>query len=167
METRDVKPGNLPAYVAVMTSHSFLLLAVVLFHAGYSTRTIVGQVVQYLLSTSIWTPYSSKPLIWVDRSMACINILVLCSEHLSRGLTVNDMLPTLAWTISFKLVDYYFGGTECSPWYVCWHVNLLVNNATIALGKYTLPQQIFYMQHFIAACVFATLHFLRSPRKDM
>lgn len=154
------KPSLLPNYVGIVTSQGFLVLAVVLYYADYPFPTVIGQICQCFLSSLIWTPFSiAKKLIWVDRSAAVLNMVLLGSAHLQQGMLIIDMWPALALTILFKLADWHIGGEDLSPWYIWWHFNLIANNASMALSKDTLPLVVYVVQHAVAAI---HLRYIRS-----
>ena len=145
----------LPQWVDIVTSHGFLILACTLYYAGYPIRTVLGQLCQYCLSTLIWTSFVSTKILWMDRTIAILNIVSLGLAHVQQGILMDDIWPALCFTISFKLVDWSVCLNGCSLWYFWWHFNLLANNVSIVMTKKTIPIILYVIQHGVAVLMYA------------
>lgn len=117
------------------TSVSFLALSVVLYHMSYPTHAIAGLVAQYALSTLVWFPSCPRYVLWMDRTIAVTNVVVLGAAHVRQGIPIGTvLLPLLAialWCWYNDLTHPRYG--TVTRWYVAWHATLFVFNATIAL----------------------------------
>lgn len=126
-----------------MSSFGFLFLAGVLCRAEYPWYTVAGQLVQFVTTEMIWRDNPSTLVIWTDRTVAVSNILLLAREHHSRGISKLDMVNALSATLMFKVIDW---GLGVSPWYSCWHFNIVANNVGLIYYE-PLPWYIYAVQH--------------------
>lgn len=128
----------------MLSSLGFLLLAAVLRRAKYPGYTVAGQLLQFVTTEMIWRDNPSGVVIWTDRAVAAGNMLLLAREHHARGISKMTMGAALSATLIFKVVDWSLG---VSPWYTCWHFNIVMNNVGLIYAYGPLPWYIYIMQH--------------------
>jgi len=134
----------------MFSSWGFLFLASVLCRAGYPWYTVAGQLIQFVTTEMIWVN-PTYWILWTDRAVAAGNVMILAREHHSRGISKLVMLDTFLATFMFKVIDW---GLVVSPWYTCWHFNIVVNNVGLIYYK-PLPWYIYVVQH--ALCLGALI----------
>ena len=60
-------PEDPSAVLGRISSHGFLVLAVVLHAQGYPLWVVSGQLLQYVLSVAVWLPPVHAGVLWADR----------------------------------------------------------------------------------------------------
>ena len=130
---------------AQLSSMSFLILSLLLTEYSFTGRIIL--ILQSGFSCYIWTYPDNKTMIYLDRTLAVINCIVLYKNH-CKICDNNEMLTTLGQTVSFKIID----GVHSTPrnkvtlWYIYWHTNLILNNLYIAKWCKTLPYCVYLFE---------------------
>ena len=127
--------NNLSKKCAIVSSHVFLLISILLAVTGYSMYLIYLQLLQYFLTILPWSGIFDASIIRpFDRGIAIINIILLGMEHIRRGNNLNDMILAGSITFTFLIMHWYcrqlYKLIEDKPsiWYLFWHINICINN---------------------------------------
>ena len=155
----------LPSWIGICSSTAFLALAIMLVAYHCPSRLVIGQIAQYFLSTAVWWYVSftssilhncnQKVVVYCDRVTAVINIIMLASFYIDLDkIKWIPLLETLSFTVCFKIFDVFArAGKRVSVWYLFWHLNLFVNNATIICCNTVLPLYVMITQHIVALII--------------
>jgi len=115
-----------------LLSVSAIGLAILARSFNYSTTVVWGCMVQYVLSTLVWTPPVHPIVQWGDRSVSIINMIVLSREYYARGASYMYMSLLLSYTVGYKIMDNKTRvKNELTWYYVGWHCNLVFLNYCI------------------------------------
>lgn len=135
-------PSSYSHHCAVVSSHSFLVLALLLGWKGEDLLFVAGMVGQYLASVAIWAMHPlPRPVLWLDRALAAWNTCSLFLLFASRSVPLLHLLVPLLSALSFKAEDslYSTPPRRCTPHYLLWHGSLLFHIGTILLCGSPLP----------------------------
>ena len=130
---------------AQVSSMSFFILSLMLTNYSFIGRTLL--VLQSGFSFYIWTSPENKQMIYLDRTLALINCLVLYNDH-CKICNNDEMFATLGKTISFKIIDGFHGAprNKVTLWYIYWHLNLFLNIFYLAKRCQTLPFYVYILE---------------------
>ena len=150
---------SFPSWTGICSSTAFVGLAMMLVLYNGHVYLIVGQVAQYLFSTACWWHVSfpssvlhncnENVVLYGDRVTAVLNTILLASFYINKDkIGLDPLLMTLSLTVGFKILDSLaHAGTRVSIWYLLWHLNVFLNNASIICCNEVLPLYVMIVQH--------------------